>query len=167
MTALSMLTTEHGIAEYHAIITGTPAALGFKEQLSNLLQAYADLRHKLGDRVKPVFKRYFLSDSANQAKFIPRDEECACSIVEQSPLNGTKIAMWVYLQQDVKTQSKGNGVYAVSHGAYTHFWQGGAATPRHPVGDRHTCASARLLAADGGRRMYACAELYAHMVFRP
>lgn len=129
MTALSMLTTEHGIAEYHAIITGTPAALGFKEQLSNLLQAYADLRHKLGDRVKPVFKRYFLSDSANQAKFIPRDEECACSIVEQSPLNGTKIAMWVYLQQDVKTQSKGNGVYAVSHGAYTHFWQGGAATP--------------------------------------
>lgn len=128
-TSISAFTTENGIAEYHAMITGTPASLGYDEQLSNLLQAYADLRHKLGNRVVPVFKRYFLSDAANQARLLPEEKECACSVVEQPPLNGTKIALWVYLQQNVEVKEKGNRIFAVTHGDYTHFWQGGAATP--------------------------------------
>lgn len=127
--ALSMFSPENGIAEYHALIQGLPASLSYNEQLSNLLQAYADLRRKLGENVRPVFKRYFLSDSVNQADSIPCEEDCALSVVEQAPLNGTKIALWVYFMQDVEVSSKGNGMVAVSHGVYTHLWQGSAAYP--------------------------------------
>ena len=57
-----------------------------------------------------MFKRYFLSDAANQADWlavqVPESSVCACSIVEQPPLNGTKIALWVYLQSGVQCRAQ-------------------------------------------------------------
>ena len=52
--------------------------------------------------------------------------DCALSVVEQPPLNGTKIALWVYLQKGVETQVLHNGLFEVRHGAYRHLWGGGS-----------------------------------------
>lgn len=118
-----------GVAEYHAMIRSTAAGETFEVQLSGIMDACRNLRERLGAEVKPVFKRYFLSDAANQQPLLPREEECAVSIVEQSPLDGTKVALWIYLQEGVVVNNLYNGLYAVTHGEYTHFWQGSACTP--------------------------------------
>lgn len=76
------------------------------------------------------FKRYFLSDAANQSDMLlaltTESSDCALSIVEQPPLNGTKIALWVYLQSGVQTRVLHNGLFEVRHGAYRHLWSGNA-----------------------------------------
>jgi len=71
-----------------------------------------------------------LSDAANQADTLlaltTEGSDCALSIVEQPPLDGTKIALWVYLQTDIQTQVLHNGLFEVKHGAYRHLWAGSA-----------------------------------------
>lgn len=44
--------------------------------------------------------------------------------VEQPPLDGTKIALWAYLQTNVQTQVLHNGLFEVKHNAYRHLWGG-------------------------------------------
>ena len=43
---------------------------------------------------------------------------CALSIVQQAPMNGTKIALWAWLQTGVQTQVLPNGLFEARHGAY-------------------------------------------------
>lgn len=128
-TTVSVSMQGSGASEYHAIIRSTAADEPFDVQLATVTAAYEHLRERLGERIVPVFKRYFLSDAANQQPQLPREEECAVSIVEQSPLDGTKVALWVYLQEGVAVNNLYNGLFSVHHGVYTHFWQGSACTP--------------------------------------
>lgn len=118
-----------GVAEYHAMLRCLIPGTTFSEQLDGVLQACAELSATLGRDVRPVFKRYFLSDAANQAAEIPVESECAVSVIEQSPLDGTKIALWVYFQDDVTVRNLYNGLFEVTHGDYRHFWQGNAYAP--------------------------------------
>ena len=100
--------------------------LTFAEQASAVSDAFADAASKLG--AKPVFKRYFLSDSATQTDALfaiaEKQSECAVSVVEQPPLNGTKVALWAYLQTDVEIESAGNGMFVAKHGDFKHIWSG-------------------------------------------
>jgi enamine deaminase RidA (YjgF/YER057c/UK114 family) len=75
-----------------------------------------------------VFKRYFLSDASNQADEVIASDvtDCAKSVIQQAPLDGSKIGMWVYLQTNVVTGMTHGGLYEVQHGAYRHFWNGSA-----------------------------------------
>ena len=95
-----------------------------------MLDAYAALLKKELPGAVAVFKRYFLSDAANQAELLlaatAESSDCALSVVEQSPLDGTKIALWAYLQTDVQTRVLPNGLYEVKHGVYRQLWMGGS-----------------------------------------
>ena len=115
-----------GVAEYHVTIRVTDSRLTFVEQAEAVQTAFYAL---LDDRLKgavPVFTRYFLSDAANQADLLlglmPENPDCPLSIVEQAPLNHTKIALWAYLQTDVQSRVLHNGLFEVKHGAYRHLW---------------------------------------------
>lgn len=115
-----------GVSEYHAMLRVTNPRLTFIEQIECLQMAYEHLvSEELPDAVA-VLKRYFLSDAANQANLLMATQvehsDCALSIVEQPPLDGTKVALWVYLQTDVKTRTLPHGDYEVSHGKYRHIW---------------------------------------------
>lgn len=119
-----------GVSEFHVMIHSTRPEDTYQQQLSAVADAYNEvLTHKLKGAVA-VFKRCFLSDAANQADilqaFMAENSDCALSIVEQPPLNGTKIALWVYLQTDVQTQVLHNGLFEVKHGAYRQLWGGSA-----------------------------------------
>lgn len=118
-----------GSAEYHVMITTTLAGEGFNRQLDSIMRAYDETTFHLGTRVKPVFKRYFLSDAANQFKLLPSTDECAVSVVQQPPLDGTKIALWVYFVEGAEHISSKSGLHAVAHGNYLHLWQGSACAP--------------------------------------
>lgn len=119
---------ENGVSEYHAMLRITNPRLTYGEQVDALLAAYEHLvTNELPDAV-PVLKRFFLSDAANQTNHLLAAllecSNCALSVVEQPPLDGTKIALWVYLQKDVQVRTLPHGDYEVSHGAYRHIWSG-------------------------------------------
>lgn len=121
-----------GVAEYQLLMSVTDPFLPFRAQLQNLQKAYAKIMtEELPAQAVAVFRRYFLSDATNQTDMIMEWEcensFCPLSIVQQAPLNGSKIATWVYLQTDMNIQSCKNGLTEASHNGYHHFWGGGFA----------------------------------------
>ena len=116
-----------GVVEYHLMVHVTDVMLTYQQQVEALLQAYDAVLHQLEGAVA-VFKRYFLSDAANQADALlsmtTEGTDCALSLIEQAPLDGTKIAMWAYLMTGVQGRMLHGGLYEVSHGAYRHIWTG-------------------------------------------
>lgn len=119
--------TEH--AEFQIMLSVNDSMLTFEEQYRMILEAYIRVvKEELPDNSVAVFRRYFLSDAANQSDLV-MDWECenadaALSIVQQPPLNGSKIAMWTYLQTGVSAERLKNGMLKVSFGDYTHYWTG-------------------------------------------
>lgn len=126
---LARLVPEGGVAEYNMMVTVTDACLPFALQLEAVEETLRLVRTTLPPSVVPVFKRYFLSDAANQHGLLPEDEPCAVSVVEQAPLNGSKIALWIWLQQDMTLTHHDNGLYEAAHGEYRHLWRGSMAAP--------------------------------------
>ena len=115
-----------GVSEYHGVFRITDVRLTYKEQVDALLVAYNHLMEGELKGSVAVIKRFFLSDAANQADYLfamqTETSDCALSVVEQAPLDGTKIALWVYWQKGVQTRALPGGMFEVSHGAYRHFW---------------------------------------------
>ena len=95
-------------SEYHIIIHSTKPEDTYEEQLNAVLNTYDYLLTQELKGAVAILKRYFLSDAANQADTLlaltTEGSDCALSIVEQPPLDGTKIALWVYLLTDVQTE---------------------------------------------------------------
>ena len=127
---ISRFEVPEGVSEYHVMIRVTNPRLTYPEQVEAVLSAYARLVKGELKGSSAVFKRFFLSDAANQANYLQalhaEHSDCALSVVEQPPLDGTKVAMWVYLQKGVQTKTLPNGIYEVSHGGYRHLWMAGA-----------------------------------------
>lgn len=119
-----------GVSEYHAILHLSNPQLTYTEQVDALMQAYDDLVTNDLKGAVAVFKRFFVSDAANQSDYLQvlhaECSDCALSIIEQPPLDGTKVALWVYLQRGVDTKALTNGIYEVKHGSYRHLWMAGA-----------------------------------------
>ncbi len=111
------------VREYHAMIQITDRRLPFAAQLEAVISAYAALLDRLPD-TQAVFKRYFLSDAANQADDVVVADvtDCAKSIIQQAPLNGTKVALWVWLMTGVQTGMTKSGLYEVRHGDFRHLF---------------------------------------------
>ena len=111
------------VREYQALIHVSNGKLPFAQQLEAVMNAYNGLLDRLSD-TQAVFKRYFLSDAANQADDIVLADmtDCAKSIIQQAPLDGTKVALWVYLMSGVQTRLSESGLYEVKHGVYRHLW---------------------------------------------
>lgn len=123
-------TGEGPVKEYHVMFHVTNPLLNFHEQLSALDAAHEQLCREHLDEAHTVFQRYFVSDAANQADEITSAAiECsdnAISVVQQAPLDGTKVAMWCYMMTDVLPCASESGLYAVEHGAFRHLWSGGS-----------------------------------------
>ena len=116
------------VREYHVMVHVADSRLPYSRQLEALLNAYDSIISKHLQGAHAVFKRYFLSDAANQADEVTLADmsDCAKSIIQQAPLDGTKIALWAYLMTGVRTGLGKSGLYEVSHGDYRHLWNGSA-----------------------------------------
>ena len=115
---------ENATAESHIIITVTDPSLAFDDQLGAVLQAADDT-----SRNKTVhFRRFFLSDAANQAAALEKAlkdlPSVPTSIVQQAPLNRTKIALWLYCTSPMDCPG---GI--PSHNGYSHRWEGSLSCP--------------------------------------
>ena len=116
------------VKEYHVMIHVNSSRLPYTTQLEAVMNAYNSLIEGPMTGAQAVFKRYFLSDAANQADEIIVSDvtDCAKSIIQQAPLDGTKVALWVYLMTDVQTGLSQSGLYEVRHGDFRHLWNGSA-----------------------------------------
>ena len=128
---ISSFAGKGGVTEYHVLLTITDRTLPFSGQLQNIQRAYvAVIQEVLPDDATAVFRRYFLSDAANQADLVMvwecENSYCPLSIVEQAPLNGSKIAMWTWFQTGITVETTKNGMSKAKHNRYTQYWTGGS-----------------------------------------
>lgn len=114
------------VREHHLMlsVSAEGAMLSYAEQLEALCTRFTIEQQKL--TAKTVFKRYFLSDAANQTldleKYESSQPEYVLSIVEQAPANGTKVALWCILMTGVETKNNPSGLFEVSYGGYRHLY---------------------------------------------
>ncbi len=122
---LSSFEPDGGVAEYHAILHVEPRGQIFTEQYARLLKAEAALLAlpQFGGACV-VFKRYFLSDACNQVPLMTDLGDASVSFIQQPPLDGSKVALWVYAQKGVEMKSR-DGVIEVRHNGYTQLWKMG------------------------------------------
>ncbi len=116
------------VKEFHVILHVSDALLPYSAQLEAIQNAYNCLLESELFGARCVFKRYFLSDATNQADDIILNDvtDCAKSIIQQAPLDGTKVALWCYFQTNVQTSLGRSGLYEVRHGDFRHLWSGSA-----------------------------------------
>lgn len=123
---ISFFEKEKSTSEYMVMMHVCGDGLTYTEQLHALFSTFDELKKTEFSEAKPVFMRFFLSDAANQADLITTElaekQECAVSIIEQAPLDGSKIALLAYLQTNVEVSALSKGMYAVNDGNYTHYW---------------------------------------------
>lgn len=118
----------NGIAEHSIMLHSTRYGESFKEQLDGINQAALAMEDSIwNNHAKPVMKRYFISDASNQTatveEMLSEFSPCAVSIVQQPPFDGSKVALWVYLQEGIPVpQRNGNGTYSYKRNDLTHYW---------------------------------------------
>lgn len=126
---LTSFDPDGGVGEFHAILHVEPRGEMFPEQYARLLQAeeaLANLDVLKGASV--VFKRYFLSDATNQAPLMTDTGDVSASFIQQPPLDGSKVALWVYMQKGVEMHADEGGVIVVEHNGYKQLWKMGMTT---------------------------------------
>ncbi len=126
---LSSFEPEGGVSEYHAILHVEPRGELFSEQYPRLLKAESlllALPQFKGASV--VFKRYFLSDAYNQVPLMTDLGDASVSFIQQPPLDGSKVALWIYAEKGV-SMTNNKGVIEVDHNGYKQLWKMGMTTP--------------------------------------
>ena len=112
-------------SEYHVQLHVSPQNEGFAQQYARLQRGFERVcAELLPADARPVFKRYFVSDATNQVPFMESETACTVSVVQQPPLDGSKISLWVYFLTGVEVQCA-DGITTVNHGGYRHFWHMG------------------------------------------
>lgn len=108
-----------GISEYHCMIRVSDPLLFFGAQLAAVLEAF----HAFAAGRNVLFRRFFLSDPANQTapllEALAGAGACPTSVIGQPLLDGTKVAAWVYA---VDGSQAADGVW--EHNSRTHVWKG-------------------------------------------
>lgn len=113
------------VAEWHVILHVEPRCDLFQKQMERIYEAEDRLPQLAGfEGAQYVMKRYFLSDSTNQQPLMRKQPHISISIIQQQPLDGSKIAVWLYMQSHT-TIANENGMVVASHNGYRHLWKMG------------------------------------------
>ena len=111
-------------AEYHVMVSVTDPSLSYENQLEAILEVYQDASK--GRTVH--FRRFFLSDAANQfprlREALAAQPQVPTSVVQQAPLDGTRIALWMYCTDSFEAP---DGI--PTHNGYAHYWTGSLVSP--------------------------------------
>ncbi|MBR5374749.1 MAG: hypothetical protein IK131_08785 [Paludibacteraceae bacterium] len=115
-----------GSDESFAMLRIVRKELPFEEQIASLFALLDYLLKQKAGKQTAVFVRFFLSDAANQEAEVFRRWKalgvvCPVSVIQQPPLDGTKLAAWVYSVSGASVTCSDN-LYKVSTAHYTHYW---------------------------------------------
>jgi len=114
-----------GVKEFHAMMHVDPRGQLFPDQMERIYKGEERL-FAMDEYMQsiPVMKRYFVSDATNQQPLMRKEKDCSISIIQQPPLDGSKVAVWIYLQEGTKVGNE-NGVVVAEHNGYRHLWKMG------------------------------------------
>lgn len=107
----------------------------FDEQLERLFSAIRRIKcERLLEGASPVFLRFYLSDAANEAEPLHKMLEAhnmhsAVSIIEQPPLDGSKIALLMYFVSEIKVRESKDFISFQSADGLEHYWWCGSQIP--------------------------------------
>lgn len=110
------------VEEVHAMLHVEPRCELFEGQMTRIQQAekiFLEMEDVQGSSI--VFKRYFLSDATNQVPVIQERDARTVSYIQQPPLDGSKVAVWLYLQKGTEVKPMNNST-VVRHNGYQHVW---------------------------------------------
>ena len=110
------------VEEAHAFITIDANNDTFEAQVKRM-DAAQEMLYQLPELegANPIFKRYFLTDATNQVPYLSEEKHCTISYIQQPPLNGSKITLWVYLQKGTRVSME-DGTLISEHNGYRHLW---------------------------------------------
>lgn len=127
--------------EMHVMLHIEPRGELFEGQISRAYQAEKELLALPElQGAKAVFKRFFLSDATNQMPVLQARRQgkgiedpiyadsFALSVIQQPPLDGSKIAIWIYFQRGSKLSNQ-HDVIVAEHNGYRHLYQWGLCIP--------------------------------------
>ncbi|MBR4708614.1 MAG: hypothetical protein IKP30_00700 [Bacteroidaceae bacterium] len=130
---LSSFCPEGGAGEWHAMLHVEPRGDLFQSQYDRLIEAERQLLSRDDIRgARVIFKRYFLSDGTNQQPLMHDEPDtCTVSYIQQPPLDGSKLALWLYLQRGTEVEDRADGMDStlVRHNGYEHLWTMGMTVP--------------------------------------
>ena len=122
---LSIFHPTKGVKEYHAVIELTNKYNPAETQFKYMAEAMDRLKQtkELKNAVL-VLKRYFVSDAVNQKEFLPTtgNDDVAVSIVQQPPLNGTKVMVWLYWVEAGKMYLDASGTWILERPHFKHLY---------------------------------------------
>ena len=122
---MSIFAPENSVDEMHVMLHVEPRGEEFGGQIARVYAAeerMMELDELRG--ASAVLKRYFLSDATNQRPLMKEEPDCAYSFIQQPPLDGSKVGVWIYLQRGTKVENV-NGMVVSSHNGYKHLWKMG------------------------------------------
>lgn len=122
---VTIFAPEGGVAEWHVMLHVEPRGESFEGQMRRIY-AIEDLIPSLPEFAssKYILKRYFLSDSTNQQPLMREEEGISVSLIQQQPLDGSKIGAWLYLQRGMEVHEE-RGMIVAEHNGYRHLWKMG------------------------------------------
>lgn len=116
---------EGKVEEFHVMLHVDTRGELFNGQLSRLYQGEGLLMQEAQlQGACAIMKRYFLSDATNQQPLMKQDDSCAVSYIQQPCLDGSKVAVWIYLTKGTAV-SQQHGATVSEHNGYQHIYQMG------------------------------------------
>lgn len=113
------------VEEFHVILHVDTRGELFNGQLNRLYQGEELLMQDAQIQgADIIMKRYFLSDATNQQPLMKKEDSCAVSFIQQPCLDGSKVAVWIYLTKGTSV-SQSHGATLSEHNGYRHIYQMG------------------------------------------
>jgi len=120
---LSYFESENGTTEGHVMFRIKDPSAGTEDQFKSLETAVERIsRFGKLQNTQPIWKRYFVSDAVNQVHLLNKEEKAAVSIVQQPPLDGSKVALWVYYVTGYDLSLDPDGTRVMQNTSYRHLY---------------------------------------------
>jgi len=118
----ALFMAQEGAGEIHASLRITDPCLSAEVQFRYTEMAMARITEEPPfHNAHLIWKRFFVSDAANQSALVVDDARSISSIVQQPPLNGTKVALWLYyVTGEQLIRREGHHLMVQRHGGITH-----------------------------------------------
>ena len=122
---ISAFSQDGKIEEFHVMIHVKPENQLFPQQYERICKAVDLLlqRPEFKD-TNIVFKRYFVSDSTNQKPLMTFEKSYGVSLIQQPPLDGSKITLWLYIVKGGDFEIA-NSCNVLTHNGYKHIYKMG------------------------------------------
>lgn len=114
----SVFQTGKGADEAHIMVHVDARGDLFEAQLMRLQDGVKRFLTEELTNMSIAMQRYFLSDATNQAIYFQKELCTNTSLIQQPPLDGSKVALWMYLIETKNIESR-EGTHVVRLNNYT------------------------------------------------